>query len=447
MTSDFYTYFPETPFEKDSPRQKEVSAFLAGQCAHFIRAHEFWGGGIVIRAYHLPCADDINKELSRLDNKEKWKFAEIPAPPVEFIDVMQRLYNPPSKHAITILAPPQETSAPNAPAPEIVPYKVEEDPLKKLVGVDSIVRQFREVSGTITASRFSNTHFGTAIPDGFVNILVVGAQGVGTSTMARVFADSVLYQTIVESEKAPVFIKAVSLVGKSSGTSENALLKKMEDARGGILIIDDIHDLLDVYSYGPSTLNALNSEMGNSRNNPVVIATCRESRYDELVKTNDGLAGHFAHTFHVYAADNKTLASMFRNKIDDARLICKDKAVFDALDSLLDTARKVKKTAFSNGYEVEAIFGAMMAQKLDRQRKEVEAFKKIVARGRKIPEDRLRDYRTIRLADMPVFDRGLRSYVARSAPALPPLQPKEVVVAMRPAPESNNVLPFRKPQN
>ena len=424
--ADFYVYFPKPPFEKSSPHYERVSSFLTHQCNHFIVAHEFWNEGIFMRTQGVASAGDLKKKLLSLaDDAEPWEVAEIEIPPEPFVDLVQKLYNPPPKQQ-----PPAPQKASEAVPRFEEPKDLSQDPLSRLVGIDPVLREFRKMAKTVAANQFENAHCGTAIETN-MNIMVAAAPGAGGSKIAEEFAAFLAYAGLAGGGQEPLHVQMMSLI--SAAETERNVLKMLKEAGTRVVLLDQIDSLLEVYSYGDSALNTLGKAMGPGPGKPVIVASCYEQNYRELMRKAPGLKRGFGKTFYLNGLSDESLVKIFAERLRVAKLACKDSRVFSDVKDLLVLGREKRGQKSSTIYDIEEIFRALLDQKADRQGVAREEMRKAVERGAEIGPDKQREQRIVTREDVPIYSGAQRGFVAKEpAPkAAAPEAPRPKVLEMR----------------
>jgi stage V sporulation protein K len=249
--------------------------------------------------------------------------------------------------------------------------------LDQMVGVDFIKTLLEGVRAGADY-RGAAALFGAKLSAGFQNTLLSGAQGTGKTTLAKIVALELRDAGVVSPQAPVMLVNAVELVGEFSGQSEEKTRRALAAMTGGILIVDEIDSLLEIGRYGPSVINALNVHMGNAVNDPVIVATCYAARKDEVLLSNQGLAGRFRHMVDMppYAIDD--LLSIFAMKIQAAGLVM-GAGVKTAVRDLLQDVIRAKGSTFANVREVQNILDAAIESHATRLRKEGIDFAKFKA--------------------------------------------------------------------
>jgi len=138
------------------------------------------------------------------------------------------------------------------------------------------------------------------------------------------------------------------LVGKYVGWTAPIVQKKFQEAKGGVLFIDEAYSLVDDKNglYGDEAINTIVQEMENHRNEVVVIFAGYPDKMQEFVQRNPGLKSRIA--FYVSFQDYNA-----KELLDITVLLAKKQGndlSEEAKQKLLELyAENVKVPDFGNG--------------------------------------------------------------------------------------------------
>ncbi len=124
-----------------------------------------------------------------------------------------------------------------------------------------------------------------------------GNPGTAKTTVARLFAQ-IMRDNGILSIGHLVETGRADLVGKFVGWTAPTIKKKFEEAKGGVLFIDEAYSLLDRSgSFGDEAINTIVQEMENHRDDVIVIFAGYPNEMKEFIAKNPGLNSRIA--FHV----------------------------------------------------------------------------------------------------------------------------------------------------
>ena len=194
-----------------------------------------------------------------------------------------------------------------------------------------------------------------------MHMIFTGNPGTAKTTVARLFA-RIMKENGLLSRGQIVEVGRGDLVGKYVGWTAPAIQKKFQQARGGLLFIDEAYSLVDDRdgSFGDEAINTIVQEMENHREDVVVIFAGYPDKMESFLEKNPGLRSRIA--FHVkfedYNADELVrIAELFAKK-QSLRLTAEAQS---KLHDLFEMASREKD--FGNGRYVRNILEqARMAQ-------------------------------------------------------------------------------------
>ena len=149
--------------------------------------------------------------------------------------------------------------------------------------------------------------------------VVTGPAGCGKTTFIEILAK--IYNTLGILEKGHIVkVKRADLIGKYTGHTAPATMKKIEEAVGGILLIDEAYSLgnneqRDVFSKECiDTINQCLSEMKGKF--ICVIAGYKDALAKSFFKYNEGLERRFPYKFEIEKYNDKELTQILLKKIN-----------------------------------------------------------------------------------------------------------------------------------
>ena len=132
-------------------------------------------------------------------------------------------------------------------------------------------------------------------------MLFLGNPGTGKTTVAKLVGE-IYHNMGLLSKGHTVETNRSKLVGEYIGMTEKKTLEAIEEARGGVLFIDEAYTLVshesDTKDFGKEILNALLTVLSEPQPDMIVILAGYEDKMMNMMKTNPGLKDRFPLTFH-----------------------------------------------------------------------------------------------------------------------------------------------------
>ena len=194
-----------------------------------------------------------------------------------------------------------------------------------------------------------------------MHMVFTGNPGTAKTSVARLFA-RIMKDNNVLSKGHMVEVGRADLVGKFVGWTAPIVKKKFEEAKGGVLFIDEAYSLVDDRDgmYGDEAINTIVQEMENHRDEVVVIFAGYPDKMEIFLQKNPGLRSRIAYhvPFDDYSIDE--LCSITDLIAKQKGLILADDAK-EKLRGIYDIA--IRDDDFGNGRYVRNILEkAKMAQ-------------------------------------------------------------------------------------
>lgn len=228
------------------------------------------------------------------------------------------------------------------------------DPEQKLMSMVGLSRVKQEIMSAKTMAQFYKRRLdmGLANPSEYRNhFIFYGSPGTGKTTVARLIGD--IYKEMgILSKGHTVETNRAQLVGEYIGSTEKNVKEVIEQARGGVLFIDEAYALYggedNPRDFGKEVLNALLTVLSEPNPDMIIILAGYEDKMNTLLKFNSGLEGRFPLRIHFddYTADE--LMTIAQNFIADGDFALTDAAAV-RLRQLIETAVSCKDEHFENG--------------------------------------------------------------------------------------------------
>ncbi|MBK1654882.1 AAA family ATPase [Allochromatium vinosum] len=165
--------------------------------------------------------------------------------------------------------------------------------LEALVGLQGVKRQVRELLDLIAFEQRRREESGTAARVELRHYLFLGNPGTGKTTVARLMAAQLKHLGLLKSARLTE-LTASELSGQPYlGQAEQIVRKRFMDAIGGVLFIDEAHQLAQPHSYGSNVLGALTPLLSGYANELVVIFAGYRDRMQAIYDIDPGLKRRF----------------------------------------------------------------------------------------------------------------------------------------------------------
>ena len=184
------------------------------------------------------------------------------------------------------------------------------------------------------------------------HMLFLGNPGTGKTTVAKLVGQ-IYHNMGLLSKGHTVETNRAKLVGEYIGMTEKVTLEVIEQARGGVLFIDEAYTLIsnrdsDSKDFGKEVVNALLTVLSEPDPDMIIIMAGYEDKMNNMLNTNPGLKDRFPlnFTFENYNEDElMEIACSFLEK-DNYKLT---DAARDRLHLLMEKAVANRDEHFGNG--------------------------------------------------------------------------------------------------
>jgi len=176
------------------------------------------------------------------------------------------------------------------------------DALEKLVNGDAILARVRALACALEQSVEASRAHGASASELLSNWAFVGPPGAGKAAVARAFG-AVFHGLGLLPSPGVVEVTGADLMADYVGQTARRVSEKMDEARGGVLFIDEAHTLDFSREGAPGfALEAVETLIANItderyRGNLVIILAGGERDIDALLACNEGLRRRFPQRF------------------------------------------------------------------------------------------------------------------------------------------------------
>lgn len=228
-----------------------------------------------------------------------------------------------------------------------------EKKLNKLIGLQNIKNEIKELQSLALINK-KRKEQGLKCNTIAMHMVFSGSPGTGKTTVARIIGE-IYYSLGIISKKEVLEVSREDLVAEYLGQSEIKTKKVLEEAKGGVLFIDEAYSLSDSEDeYGKSVINTLLKFMEDHRDNTLIIIAGYPDEMAKFIKSNPGLESRFNTFLNFENYTLEELIEILKNimKENDYQISVQDLKLIQKEISKIDTNAKT----FSNGRFVRNLF-------------------------------------------------------------------------------------------
>ncbi len=188
------------------------------------------------------------------------------------------------------------------------------DQLGAMPGMSSVKDQIEQMTSFARVSKLRERNGLKAEPHSN-HMVFTGNPGTGKSTAARLIGQAFAALGLLKSNRdTPPFVEVhhADFVSRYVGDEEKAIVKKFQEAKGGVLFIDEAYTLLGTSEAKTSekTVGAIVQMLEDMRDELVVIVAGYPKEMEELLDCNPGLRSRFSNVIHFPDYDTKDLVKI-----------------------------------------------------------------------------------------------------------------------------------------
>jgi len=170
--------------------------------------------------------------------------------------------------------------------------------LNNMIGLRKVKKLMREI---VTYYKMQRIYHDRGISNSQITMHMVfsGNPGTAKTTVARLLC-GILKDNEIISSGTFVEVGRADIVGKYVGWTAKIVKDKFEEARGGVLFIDEAYSLIDDKEgmYGDEAINTIVQCMENMRDDVIVIFAGYPLKMEQFVSRNPGLGSRIAFTVY-----------------------------------------------------------------------------------------------------------------------------------------------------
>jgi SpoVK/Ycf46/Vps4 family AAA+-type ATPase len=181
---------------------------------------------------------------------------------------------------------------------EVKPKQDAKEQLQSLIGLENVKQEVRSLISYVKMQQLRQEKGLQAVPIQLHSVFT-GNPGTGKTTVAKIYAELLKECGILKRGHLMVGSRADFVAGFVGQTAIKTK-KKIREALGGVLFIDEAYSLLSHGNgdFGKEVIDTLVDEMTRHNENLVVILAGYPNEMNELLESNPGLRSRFKKFFH-----------------------------------------------------------------------------------------------------------------------------------------------------
>ncbi len=217
------------------------------------------------------------------------------------------------------------------------------DEVHNLTGLAGVKEKVQEMVDDIQVKELMKAQ-GLQVDDhGTLHLVFKGNAGTGKTTVARLLGKIYTKLGIL---KKNVFVEVSrgDLVGKYSGHTAANVIRKIDEAEGGILFIDEVYTLINGENdeFGKEAIHTLVAEIENRRDNLMVIIAGYGDKIDDFLAVNQGLASRLSNEIVFEDYSDEELTDIFYDMVKQKHMVVEEGAR-DAIQGMITEKRRSMK--------------------------------------------------------------------------------------------------------
>ncbi|PYC82162.1 sporulation protein [Streptomyces tateyamensis] len=252
-----------------------------------------------------------------------------------------------------LVAPPQI-----APIPDCRPAEETLAELDALIGLATVKQEVRTLIDLISVGR-RRRQAGLKAPSLRRHLVFTGSPGTGKTTVARLYGEILAALGVLQRGHL-VEVARVDLVGEHIGSTAIRTQAAFDQARGGVLFIDEAYTLAPedgARDFGREAIDTLVKLMEDHRDEVVVIVAGYTAEMERFLAANPGLSSRFSRTITFPDYTDAELLEIARTQCQEQEYQLADPT---AAALLAHFATLQRGPTFGNGRTARQVFETMV---------------------------------------------------------------------------------------
>lgn len=236
--------------------------------------------------------------------------------------------------------------------------------LQGYIGLEPIKKEVQDLINLVTVYQLRRQH-GLPVAELSLHMVFTGNPGTGKTMIARLMAR--IYKTLgILRGGQLVEVDRSGLVAGYVGQTAAKTMAVLEQARGGVLFIDEAYTLSrgQETDFGQEAIDTLLKYMEDHRDELVVIVAGYAELMEDFIHSNPGLESRFNRYLHFPDYTGDELLDMFLMRCQKHCYVLADEAKAELGGYLADVQRL--QPTFGNGRGVRNLFERVLVQQANR---------------------------------------------------------------------------------
>ncbi len=193
--------------------------------------------------------------------------------------------------------------------------KVEETRLDKLIGIRQVRERLDSLKKAAVYKKVAK-EYSLNIPSSSMHMIFTGNPGTGKTTVAKLFAQELYNAGVLDTNKT-IILEPKDLAGNSKESPVMVFKRKLREAKGGILFIDEAYSITNKGSImGMQIVEELLTAMIDYKDQIIFIFAGYEDEMFDFMEANPGLKSRIGHKIHFKDYDPDELVEIFKMNVE-----------------------------------------------------------------------------------------------------------------------------------